>query len=362
MPASVPNRLASEDARVLRKEPTFGGDPTGKTDVTSSLRLFLERHDGQRVALAKDGRYRVTQLSFTAHRLTIDFRGARILGSLPGAHGIFRLQTSSDVVVNDPAVYGTGYSWDPDTQFEHGIQIDGGSAITLNNPTTRRTRGDGIYVGFQIGKNHPPTGVIINHPDVEFASRNGISPVAGEVTIHGGHVNQVGLHGIDFEPNNVQAGASIRGAIQGTDIRNFGQLEVGFTSYAVAAGGNYHGAKTPTKIAIAVENITGDCLRMTIRNTAIVAVRNNVSDVATGASMLGSHLISFGGNVRITGTMEAVEPCALRQDGDVPSPNPGGPSGIPGADWTLIAHDILYWLFVTVPKAVTAAGIVSPIS
>ncbi len=295
-------------------------------------------------------------MSFTAHRLILDFRGARIQGSLPGAHGIFRLQTSTHVVVNNPVVFGTGYVWDPDTQFEHGIQVDGESAITLNDPLTRRTRGDGIYVGFQIGKNWPPVGIVINRPNVERASRNGISPVAGEVTIRGGHVALVGLHGIDFEPDNVQAGASIRGVVQGVDIRAIGQLDIGYTSYAIAVGGNYHGAPTPTKISMRVEGVTGDCLRMTIRNTAKVVVRDNISEVPTGASLSGSLLISFAGNVRIVGTLEPVEPCRPSDIGNIPTEGPNGSSDVGNEDWTLAAHVLLYWLFVTVPGQLKSIG------
>ncbi len=105
---------AVEARAATRYDAVFGGDATGRSDVTSSLRSFLQRHDGDRVALAKGGTYRVTQLSFTAHDLTVDFRGARIRGTRRGAHGILRIQSSSDVVLNDPRVYGTGYSWEPD--------------------------------------------------------------------------------------------------------------------------------------------------------------------------------------------------------------------------------------------------------
>ncbi len=332
---------------------TFKGDPTGRTDVTSSLRDFLESHDGQRVAFVKGGRYKVTQMSFTAHHLTIDFNGARIQGSLPGAHGIFRLQTSKDVVVNDAIVFGTGYGWNFDTQFEHAIQIDGGADIILNDPFTRRTRGDGIYVGFQIDKNKPPTGVVINRPNVERASRNGISPVAGEVTIRGGHVAEVGLHGIDFEPASMQAGASIRGVVQGVDIRRHSQLDIGPTGYAVAAGGTVRRVpRQPIKISMVVEDVTGDCLRMTIRNTAMVIVRDNISDVATGASFPGSRLISFTGNVRIKGTLNPVETCNYSEDG-IATASEGAEDAV--ADWTLLVHEVLYWLYVSVPEQFDSA-------
>ncbi len=212
------------------------------------------------------------------------------------------------------------------------------------------TRGDGIYVGFQVGKNQPPTGVVIIGPDVERASRNGISPVAGQVTIRGGHVDYVGLHGLDFEPATMAAGTSIRGVVQGVDVRHHTQLPTGNTGYAVAAGGNVRDVPMqPTKISMLVEDVTGDCLRMTIRDTKTVIVRNNISDVATFASFERSHLISFTGNVRITGTMKPIEPCQPQSGGDSPA-DAGAADNVPGLDWTLLVHGILYWLFVTVPE------------
>ena len=274
----------------------FAGDATGSSDVTAALRAFLESHSGKRVALVEDGVYQVSQLSFTASDLTVDFRGARLQGSEVGAGGIFRIQSSANVVLNDPTVYGTGYVWDSADQNEHGIQVDGGSDITINHPTTRDTRGDGIYVGYQAGKNTPPVRILITDPNIERASRNGIAPVAGEVTIRGGHIANTGLHGVDFEVNDAAGAASIRGVVDGVDIRLHGDIpDIELTSYAIAAGGY----STTTKPSMLVENVTGDRLRMTIRNTASVTVRNNVSDKRTTADFPGSDSVTFRGNTRI---------------------------------------------------------------
>lgn len=274
----------------------FGGDATGETDVTAALKAFLQAHDGQRVALVPNGTYKVTSVAFHANDLTLDFRGARIVGSRAGAAGILRLATGKNVVLNDPTVVGTGYEWDDDLQAEHGIWIDGGSNIQINNAVISDTRGDGIYIGYRSGSNQPATDVVIRNPDIQRASRNGIAPVAGQVTIIGGHINRVGLHGIDFEVNDDTGAASIVGVVTGVDIRNQGDLpEIDIGPYAVAAGG-YSSA---TKPSLVIENLTGDRLRMTIRNTANVIVRNNVSDTDTTADFRGSGSITFTGNTRI---------------------------------------------------------------
>ena len=275
----------------------FAGDATGTTDVTDALRSFLQSHNGQRVALAPDGVYRVNQLIFTASRLTVDFRGARLQQVVTGAHGILRIQSSSFVTLNDPTVYGTGYGWNPAYQNEHGIQIDGGSDITINHPVIRDTRGDGIYIGYQAGENSPAVRVVINNVDIGRTSRNGISPVAGQVTIQGGHIAQVGLHGVDFEPNSDAGAGSIVGIVDFVDIRRYGELPgIESSSYAIAAAGY----STATKPSMLIENLTGDVLRMTIRNTASVTVRNNVSDASTTADFPGSGSVTFTGNVRIS--------------------------------------------------------------
>ena len=231
----------------------------------------------------------------TASGLTVDFRGA-IQGSLVGAHGILRIQTSSNVTLNDPTVSGTGYTWDSNNQNEHGIQIDGGSNITLNHPTIRDTRGDGIYVTYA-SSSDLPVGITINNVDIERASRSGIAPVAGQVTIRGGHISQTGLHGINFEVNDSTGAGSIVGIVDGVDIRRQADLPAaGITSYAVAAAG-YSNA---TKPSLLIQNLTGDVLRMTIRDTAAVVVTGNVSSTSTTANFPGSGSVTFTGNTNIT--------------------------------------------------------------
>ncbi len=278
----------------------FAGDPTGATDVSKELAAFLGSHDGQHVALAIDGVYKVTHVKFKATDLTVDFRGSRLTGALRGAYGILVINSGSDIVLNDPSVTGTGYEWnggdDNPDQWEHGIEIDGGSGIVINNPVTRDVRGDGIYVGFVEGKNVPATGVVINNPDLVRSSRNGIAPVAGEVTILGGRIHDSGLHAVDFEPNNDEGAMSIQGIVRGVDIRRAEGLDVfGLHGYAVAAAGY----STATKPSLVIEDLTGDELDMGIYNTGRLIVRGNVSDTQTTADFFDSGDVVFSDNIRI---------------------------------------------------------------
>jgi hypothetical protein len=274
----------------------FRGDATGRTDVTSSLRTFLERHRGDRVALAKNGRYRVTSLGVRARDLTVDFRGSRLIGSRAGVHGVLRLATARNVVLNDAYVVGAGYRFDWDLQNEHGIHIDGGSDIRLNHPIVRRVHGDGIYIGYQRGKNSPPTKVRIYRPNIRYASRNGIAPVAGQVTIRGGSIRHVGIIGIDFEVNDDTGARSIDAVVDDVDIRDHGEFPGYSTDYAIAAAG-YSRA---TKRSIEIRNVTGNKLTMTIQDTARVVIRHNVSDRRVRISTPRSSSVTFSGNTRIS--------------------------------------------------------------
>ena len=155
-------------------------------------------------------------------------------------------------------------------------------------------------MGFQPGKNDPPLRVVIKYPDIQYASRHGIAPVAGQVTIQGGHIDHVGYHDIDFEPSTDVEATSIRGVVEGIDLRHHGELDSGSEGYAVAAGGTGRYVEPPIKPSLRIENVTGDDLDMTVRSTASVIVCNNVSDEPTTIDLPGSGHITFIGNVRIT--------------------------------------------------------------
>lgn len=275
----------------------FTGDATGTNDVTVALKNFLESNSGKRVALAVNGIYKVSQMSITTNNLSLDFRGARIVGSQEGAHGIFRMNDCTNIVLNNPIVYGTAspFVWIDADQYEHGISVNGGTNITINNPYVRNVRGDGVYINYSSSYASPI--VIINNPDIAYAARNAISPVAGTVSIYGGKVTHTGLHGIDFESNDTAGSQSIKGIVSGVDFRNIGELSIpNEDHYAIAAGGDSTGKKQ----SMLIQNNTGSLLNMTIRNTLDVRVKNNSSDTQTQADFPGSTVNEFTNNVRIT--------------------------------------------------------------
>jgi hypothetical protein len=272
-------------------------------DQTAALKTFIEGHRGQHVAIS--GIVPVTSLVVTVPAgplTTVDFLpGAMVQGILPEAHGIIRLFTAFDMVWNDARVTGTGYDWVGDQdplQNQMGMHIDGGARITLNRFRSRTVRGDGIYVGYQSGKNSPPLGVVITDPDIAQASRNGISPVAGQVAIRGGTIDRCGLFAVDFEPNDDTGARSIDGWVEGVRVTRTGDLPMAVLHgrYAIAAGGY----STAPKKDLVIRGVTGDWLGMTLRDLPAVEVSGCASDTPATVQFLRCTSTTFSGNSGMT--------------------------------------------------------------
>jgi hypothetical protein len=270
---------------------TFGGDPTGATDVGASLASFLKSHTGL-VCLAPGATYLATQvLAIGVHDLVLDGRGATIQGTDAVVTGIFRLRGAQNVTVRNLTVLGTSHVLTTSTQYGAAFYVDGGAGITLDHVSVRNVRGDGIYVGYNLGTS-PATDVRIIAPDLTLLGRNGIAPVAGQVSIQGGRVSHAGMFGVDFECNKDPGCASIIGSVVGTDFRALGEQWSGAIHYAVAAGG----LTTTTKQSISVIGISADQAFLTIRNTAHVSVQNVVSDSSATAKFPGCGTVVFSSN------------------------------------------------------------------
>jgi hypothetical protein len=168
--------------------------------------------------------------------------------------------------------------------------------ITLDHVRVRNVRGDGIYIGYNSGSTTPPSGVRIIAPDLSLLGRNGIAPVAGQVSIQGGSVSHAGLFGVNFECNTEAGCESIVGSVSGIDFRSMGEQWTGTIDYAVAAGG----LTTATKQSISVVGISADRAFLTIRYTASVVVQNVVSDSAATAKFPGCGSVIFAANHGVT--------------------------------------------------------------
>ena len=208
----------------------FAGDATGVTDVTDALRVFLESNDGARVALAPNGVYAVTQLTFTAHDLVVDFRGARIQGIQPRrVEGSCASSRSSHIELNDATVYGTGVRLGTKDRPERARHLCGRWLGHRHStiPTTRDTRGDGIYTGYHAGQERPsPSASSIKRPGhrARLAQRHRAGRRPGDHR-WAARSTHTGLHCDRLRTQRrYRAPASIVGVVDGVDIRHHGDI------------------------------------------------------------------------------------------------------------------------------------------
>lgn len=294
--APSPTPLPTATPSVAPSCTTFTGDPSGATDVSVELTAFLEEHTGT-VCLASGATYRVTQvLAVGLNNLVLEGRGATIQGGDGLVRGIVRLRAARHVVIRNLTVQGTNSAFTTATQWGCGFYIDGGLDITLDHVRVRMTQGDGIYVGYNSGSTTPAQAVQIIAPDLSRLGRNGVAPVAGDVSIEGGTISHVGLFGVNFECNTNLGCASIVGSVSGTSFSAVGEQWTGAIHYAVAAGG----LTSAQKQSITVTRVTADGAYMTIRYTDSVSVTNNVSGTSATAGFPGCGAVTFNGNTRIT--------------------------------------------------------------
>ncbi len=123
-------------------ERTFGGDATGSRDVTSSLASFLNKHDGKRLCLRKNGTYRVdgTVRVHNVRGLRLNGRNAILRpvasSSASAQRQQLRIEASRDVVVRNLRVRGANSnhtSYVENRQHEHGVVC---TAATTSSSST----------------------------------------------------------------------------------------------------------------------------------------------------------------------------------------------------------------------------------
>jgi hypothetical protein len=148
------------------------------------------------------------------HGVTINVNSSTIQattnGTLNRAH--WRFTRCHDCILNDPVVIGanpaggTGDSaYNPLYEGQHGIQINGGSNYTINNPTITDIYGDFVYLTDSGGW---VDGVVVNNPQCARNGRQGFSIIAARnVHFTGGTLSDIRRSYCDFEPNTSAQGA-----------------------------------------------------------------------------------------------------------------------------------------------------------
>jgi hypothetical protein len=270
--------------------------------VSASLQAFINANSGRRIALAVNGVYKISRVELRVHDLTLDFRGSRLAASLLTIdRGHVTLIDARNVVLNDPNVTGTGYTWVDALQGQHAIDILGGANIVVNRLRSRDVKGDGVYVGYGWGASQPATGVVINQPDIERSARNGIAVVAGETTINGGRLVRSGLHALDLEPNDSLGASTTRVTIKGTDLRLADDLPgtggPDGLGYSIGGGWGYTATRKPSLV---VEAVTSDELSIAVSALNLIRVVNNRSDTPAIFEWWNSSNVTFSGNTNLT--------------------------------------------------------------
>ena len=152
-------------------------------------------------------------------------------------------------------------------------------------------------MGLPAWQEYPPLRIVINDPDIQCASRNGIAPVAGQVTIRAA-ASIRRPHASTSSPTDVEAPVS--GAWSTASI------SVTMANWATAVKGMRSPRWCGTVRGAPRQSLAANRERhrgrpaYDVRSTASVIVCNNVSDEPTTIDLPGSGHVTFIGNVHIT--------------------------------------------------------------
>jgi hypothetical protein len=192
-------------------------DPTGRADVTKSLRQFLAAvPNGRRVLFRKGARYRVegTLLLRDRKQLTIDGNGATVFATTRGAkdRAQFWIQGGKRIVFRNLLVRGVNkHAGTSDRAYvkrletQHGFRFEGVDGAEVDHVQVNDVYGDFVYIGRT--KHRVPSRNVWVH-DSRF-SRNGRQGIAvtaaSNVVIERNHIDQTRRSTFDLEPDTRSA-------------------------------------------------------------------------------------------------------------------------------------------------------------
>jgi hypothetical protein len=190
-------------------------DPTGATDVTAALQRFIAAAPrGSTVVLRHSARYRVDGTLQLRDRtgLTLDGNGATLFAAAPGGpyRAAIRLLGGRSWTLRNLTVTGSkppDAGFNPELQWQHGIDLRGVRGATLRDVTVRDVWGDGIYVGLSTNGAAWSRDVSIIDSHSAGTGRIGVAVTAGrDVLVRGGTWSEPGLSTFDIEPNGAPGG------------------------------------------------------------------------------------------------------------------------------------------------------------
>jgi hypothetical protein len=183
-----------------------------------------------------------------------------------------------------PGTYKAGRQW------QHGVDLRGVAAMTIEHVTIIRPYGDGVYVGKAIPSHTWSSNVTIRYSVIRGTNRQGVAVVAGDgVTIHRNTLRNSTLNAVDIEPNGAAYGARMVAIVGNTVVAPIA-VGHGDAVFAVLGSGPV------SSVWIANNTIQGQGGRMAIiapvgERRSNIAITGNTAD--TGYSAPGSAAIDF---------------------------------------------------------------------
>ena len=306
-------------------------DPTGGSDVTADLQRFVESvGNGQTVTFPAGARYRIDGTLEWRDRtgVTLEGNGATLVAGTNGdwnrAH--VRLIDGGGWTIRDLTVNGAnpnGGRFDPEYQWQHGLDLRGVEGATLQNVTVADVFGDDIYIGLSTTRSTWSRDISIINCTGLRSGRMGIAITAARrVTVSGGIWSAPGLSAFDIEPNGRPGGAD-RILIQNTrvgtvsrgrvlDIRGSGSVSNVTLRDNRLTGTPLHvlvdqGDERPQDIVVEHNRSTVTFTRpppaaLVFRNTDGVTVNGNAQPLARGGHVA---LVATSGSTRVVSDQRA---------------------------------------------------------
>lgn len=278
-------------------------DADGAVDVTAKLQRFVDSLPNRTtIRFPRGARYRIDgTLEWVGRRgLTLEGNGATLVATARGrperAH--IRLIDGGRWTIRNLRIRGAnpgGGSFDPEYQWQHGVDLRGVHGVTLKRVSIADVYGDAVYIGLSTTSGRWSRDISIIRSRSVRSGRMAIAVTGGRrVEVIGGSWSEPGLSTFDIEPNGAPGGAEqvlIENTVVGPGSRHraLDITGIGRVSNITLRGNRFTGRPLHVRVDqasgrprnIVIEDnvssvpFSGSDAAMTFRNTDGVTVRDN---------------------------------------------------------------------------------------
>jgi len=192
-------------------------DADGTVDVTARMQRFVNSvPDRTTIRFPRGARYRIDgTLEWVGRRgLTLEGNGAAFVAVARGepdrAH--IRLINGGRWTIRNLRIRGAnsgGGHFDPEYQWQHGVDLRGVHGVTLKRVSIADVYGDGVYIGLSTTSGRWSEDISISRSSSVRSGRMAVAVTAGRrVEVTGGTWSEPGLSTFDIEPNGAPGGAN----------------------------------------------------------------------------------------------------------------------------------------------------------